>query len=63
MSDEDLIGLGTNFEMDTLRELRKMSVPEESLDYLADRYDTLVLDIGGILVCDLLARHANMIGY
>lgn len=64
MSDSGLIGLGTEFEMDTVRWLREAGSgnPRHSLDYLSRRYDLLVTGRSEEVAPQLLTRHSGQRG-
>jgi len=61
-SPDELIGLGTRFEMDTLSYLRQIKNPKTALAYLVRRYDILV-GAKKAFAPQLLTRHANTRGY
>ncbi|MBD3155966.1 MAG: hypothetical protein GF368_04925 [Candidatus Aenigmarchaeota archaeon] len=64
MSSQDPIGLGTKFEMNTLRWLREADPgnPRHLLDYLGDRHDHLVTGQPQEVAPQLLTRHSDRIG-
>ena len=60
---EELIGLGTQFEMETIRRLRMLEDSKEALDYLSEKYDSLLGRDSISFHSKLLTRHVNRIGY
>ena len=60
---DELIGLGTQFETETIRRLRMLDDPKGALDYLSERYDSLLGRNSISFAPELLTRHANRVGY